>query len=726
MMDGEKIRPGLCVSGISARFCRRSVPFMEKFFYPESIVILGLSAKENNLSRLILGNLIRWGYSGRIFGVNPRSEERHVDGIKMYRDVADLPEVPDLAVALLPARFIPGVVRSCGSFGIRRMAIPSGGFNEAGEAGRKLAEELQSAAREYAIRFIGPNGLTIVNTANGLCLPFTPLYCPPKGGMSVITQSGGMGLFLWNLMADQNIGLAKFASIGNKLNLTEVDFLQYFAKDPETKIICLYVESITDGKALMDAAAQCEKPVVIYKSNTTRAGGRAAMSHTAAISNDEEIIDAAFERAGIIRIHSFHDFISVTKAFSLPPMRGKRIMAMSPAGGFSVIMADLCDKAGFTFADPGQPFYDEIAKFGNAGIINVGNPLDMGDMYDPKSTADIFHLALHNENVDGAIFINQWPRMPVGDDIFTRMFHTDLSQETMGAIRSSGKPLGVCLFGPSETITRIKNNLSIPIFDSPEEMIRTLKMQQEFYERKTIQPFAPSRPQNTATEDAADWLQRHPGICGEETLELLSLYGIPVPETRVAQSADEAVEAACAIGYPVVMKVVSPDAIHKSEAGGVIVGLAGDAEVRRAYGTIASNLMAYKPGALLQGVRVMKMVGSGYDMFVGGRVDDAFGSVVFFGYGGIYVEIFNDTDRALCPTSHAEVAAKLTALKSCAMLRGARGMQAGDVDAYIDLIVRVSWMLADFPQIRELDLNPVRVLGEGVFVLDARARIAER
>lgn len=233
---------------------------MEQFFYPESIVILGLSAKENNLSRLILGNLIRWGYRGRIFGVNPRTGERHVDGIRMYREVAELPEVPDLAVALLPARFIPEVVRSCGVFGIRRMAIPSGGFNEAGEAGTKLAGELLRAAREYDIRFIGPNGLTIVNTANGLCLPFTPLYQPPKGGMSVITQSGGMGLFLWNLMADQNIGLAKFASIGNKLDLNEVDFLNYFARDPETEIICLYVESIANGRDLLAAAAECDNP----------------------------------------------------------------------------------------------------------------------------------------------------------------------------------------------------------------------------------------------------------------------------------------------------------------------------------------------------------------------------------------------------------------------------------------------------------------------------------
>ncbi len=700
---------------------------MEKFYYPASIVILGLSSRENNLSRLILGNLIRWGYRGRIFGVNPRAEERHVDGIKMYREVADLPEVPDLAVALLPARFIPSVVRACGEFGIRRMAIPSGGFNEAGEAGRQLAGELVQSAREYGVRFIGPNGLTIVNTANGLCLPFTPLYQPPRGNMSVITQSGGMGLFLWNLMADQNIGLAKFASIGNKLDLTEVDFLKYFARDPETGIICLYVESIPDGRALLAAAAECDKPVVIYKANTTGAGNRAAMSHTAAISNDDEILDAALERAGIIRIHSFHDFISVTKAFSLPPMRGNRIMAMSPAGGFSVIMADLCDKAGFAFADPGREFYGEIARYGNAGIINVSNPLDMGDMYDPKSTADIFHLALHNENVDGAIFINQWPRMPVGDDIFSRMFHTDLSQETMGAIRSSGKPLGVCLFGPASTITRIKNNLSMPIFDSPEEMIRTLKIQQEFHARKKMQPFAPSRPGEIDRDGARDWLAANRGIRGEETLELLRFYGVDAPRSAFAATPGEAAMAAERIGYPVVLKVVSPEAVHKSDTGGVILGLAESGAVTAAFATIRDNLADYRKEARFEGVRVMKMAPPGHDMFVGGRVDEAFGPMVFFGYGGIYVEVFNDTGRALCPSSHEEIGRKLEKLRSHALLEGARGQKRSDIAAYIDLIVRVSWLLADFPEISELDLNPVRVLGDGsgALALDARARIAE-
>lgn len=698
---------------------------MDKLFNPDSIVILGLSLKENNLSRLILGNLIRWGYRGRIFGVNPGSDARHVDGIKMYRDITDLPEIPDLAVALVPARFIPEVVLACGEFGIRRMAIPAGGFNETGEDGQLLAKQMIQNANKYSIRFIGPNGLTVVNTANGLCLPFPPLYSPPKGDMSIITQSGGLGLFLWNMMADENIGLAKFASIGNKLDLNEVDFLRYFAKDPDTKIICLYIESITDGRSLIEAAANCEKPIVLFKANTTGAGSRAAMSHTAAISNDDDIMDTALERAGIIRIDNFNDFISATKAFSLPPMRGNRIMAMSPAGGFSVIMADLCDKAGFEFADPGREFYEEVAGYGNAGIIDVSNPLDMGDIYDPKSTADIFHSALHNDNVDGGLYINQWPRMPAGDDIFTRMFHTDLSQEIMGAVRSSGKPLGVCLFGPSKTITKIKNNLSIPIFNNPEEMVRTMKIQQEFYKRKSSPSFSASRPDNIDSNRASSWVSGHNGVHGEDVLELLESYSVPTAKSLVAYTAAEAADIAADIGYPVVMKVVSPDAIHKSEAGGVLLNLQTPQEVREGFDQLRTNLATFDGKARFTGTRIMEMAGPGHDMFIGAKVDDAFGPLVFFGYGGIYIEIFKDMERVLCPSSREEIAYKLKRLKSYGILKGARGGKAGDIEGYTDLIQRVSWLVADYPQIRELDINPVRVLadGSGVLALDGRVRI---
>ncbi|MBN1366261.1 MAG: acetate--CoA ligase family protein [Syntrophaceae bacterium] len=698
---------------------------MEKFFYPESIGIIGLSSKQNNIPRLVLENLIRWGYKGRIFGINPRSTDSHVDGIKMYKDVAELPVVPDLVYILIPAKLIPDVIESCGKFGVKRLAIPSGGFNELSDDGEKLSELVLQKARKYGIRFVGPNSVTVANTANGLCLPFVPSYSPPKGGLSIISQSGGVGLMLWNLITDENVGMAKFASIGNKLDLDEVDFLEYFGRDPETKVIGIYLESIPRGDRLIEAASRIDKPVIILKANTTSAGRKAAMSHTAALANDEDIINTAFEWAGITRIYSFNDFISMAKAFSLPPLKGKRLMVMSPAGGFAVMTADLCEEAGFEFADPGAAFYDELKSSCNAGVINFSNPLDLGDIYDMNAYPQILFSIMHNENVDGAVFVTQWPESPRGDDIFYKMFHTDLSKEVAGTILSSGKPLGICLFGLSATISRIKHNLDFPIFNNPGEMIHALRKQYDFYFLKAQGKPIYKLPGGVDIKAAKNWIKKNTGVRGEDSLELLNHFGIAVAESTVAKNEEEAVAAAERIGYPVVMKVVSPDAIHKSEAGGVITGIGNNKSVRGSFKKIRENLVRFKAGADFQGVRVMKQAGEGYDMFIGGKFDESFGPVVFFGYGGIYIEVFHDTANVLCPSDKREIEEKVRKLKSYKILQGARGKGAGDIAGYVDMIERVTHLLHEFPQIHELDINPVRVLddGSGVMALDARVKI---
>ena len=698
---------------------------MEKLFYPESIVIIGISNKPGNIPRIILENLIRWRYKGRIFGVNPGSTGEHVDGIRMYKSLDDLPIVPDLAVVLIPSRFIPDTVAACGELGITRMAIPSGGFNEVGEDGKALARQMKENAREYGIRFAGPNGLTVANTANGLCLPFVPSYMPPKGGLSVITQSGGLGIMLWNLLAEEHVGMAKFASIGNKLDLDEVDFLEYFGQDPETEVICLYLESIPRGKALCEAAARIDKPVIILKSNTTEIGRQSAMSHTAAVSNNDDIVNAAFDRAGIIRIENFANFVSVTKAFSLPPMRGNRLMMMSPAGGFTVLMADLCEKLGFIPAQPGPDFYRDLEKSANAGIIKFSNPLDMGDIYDSKMYTHTFYSVMHNENVDGVVYVSQWPEMPPGEDPFHEMFNTDISKEVIGSVLSANKPFGICLFGESRTTRRIKENLTVPIFNTLEEMMKAFKLQRDFYAKKEDALEESPIPTDIDLGRAAAWMAAHEGDVGEDALELLSAYGIPAAPSRVCPTVDEAVAAADDMGYPVVMKLCSKDVLHKSEAGGVKVGVQTSAAVVEGFDAIRNSLAAYKNDADFSGIRIMKQAGEGHDMFIGGIHDDSFGPMVFFGYGGIYVEVFKDVERVMCPAFLNEVTEKVMRLKSCAILKGARGQAPADVDGYVDAIIRVSHLMADFSEIKELDLNPVRLSadGTGVLALDARLKI---
>ena len=697
---------------------------MDKIFNPESIAIWGLSSKDNNIPRLIVENLIRWGFKGRLFGIHPKKPDAHVDGIQIYQKVSDLPIVPDLAVFLLPAKFIPDAVAKAGEFGIKRAAIPSGGFNEAGEEGQKLTDQLMETIRKYDMRFIGPNGLTAANTSNGLCLPFLPLFSPPKGGISIITQSGGVGLFLWNLFADHNVGMAKFASIGNKLDISEIDCIDYLGNDPETKVICTYLESITNGKEFIEAAMKIDKPLIVFKSNTTSAGNEAAMSHTAAISNNEDIIDSAFERAGIIRINNFSDFISVAKVFQLPKLKGDRLMLMSPAGGFTVMLADLCEKSGFKFADPGKEFYDTLSQFTNSGVVSLSNPLDLGDVYNPKAVANVINTALHNENVDGVVFVTQNPQMPKSDDVFFRMFKTDISKEVTGAVLSSNKPFAACLYGPMSTISKTKRNLSLPVFDSPETMIRVLKHQRFFYKKKEDGPFITEMPSGTDIDASQKWLSNNPGTTGEESLELLEKFGIKTARSVVVQDVDKAAVAAAEIGFPVVMKIVSPDAIHKSEAGGVLVNIKNEDEVKEAFDTIKTNLFNYNKDARFEGIRVMEMAADGHDMFIGGNVDDSFGPAVFFGYGGIYIEVFTDVQNVLAPSNKTEISEKLERLKSYKILEGTRGQSRGDIEGYVDMIERVSHLMATFPEIKELDLNPVRILadGSGVVALDARIR----
>ncbi|MBW6464489.1 MAG: acetate--CoA ligase family protein [Firmicutes bacterium] len=700
---------------------------MQKLFYPESLVIIGLSSKPTNIPRLTLENLLRWGYRGRIFGVNSRSEEAHVDGIRMYKNIEDLPEIPDLAYCMIPATLIPDMMERCGKFGIRRMAIPSGGFSEYSEEGQTLANRLLSIARNYGIRFVGPNSVTVANTDNGLCLPFVALHKAPKGEMSIISQSGGVALTMLNYLFDEKIGLAKFASIGNKLDLDEVDFLEYYGKDPQTKVICLYLESINRGRKFIETAKKIDKPVIVYKSNTTDAGNRAAMSHTAALSSDEAIINSAFEEAGIIRIDNFLDFVEVTKAFHLPPMKGKRIMVMSPAGGFAVLGADLCEKAGFEFADMGEDFYDSLKQFSNAGVINFSNPLDMGDIYDPKLTAHVIYSVMHSDQVDGSIYISQRPQMPQGENIFQKMFLTDLSKEAWGSILSAGKPLGICLFGPTRMIQQTKRYVEFPIFNSPEEMINALSAQMQFYARRKELNNRPETilPEGINQSLARIWMQDKQGDYGEESLELLNTYGINIAISGTAATADEAAEIASQSGYPVVMKIVSPDALHKSDAGGVLLDISSNQEVHSGFETIRNNLFRYNSNAHFGGIRIQKMAPNGYDMFAGGKNDPSFGPVVYFGMGGIYVEVFKDIANMLCPVSKESVHKRFNRLKASEILKGLRGRGPGDIDAFIDLVVRISHLLADFPGIKELDINPVRVfsIGEGVMALDARVRI---
>ena len=695
---------------------------MDKIFNPKSIAIVGLSSKATNIPRLTLENMLRWGYRGQIFGVNSRSDAPFVDGIKMFQEIENLPIVPDLVYSLIPSKLVPEMVDRCGRMGVTRMAIPSGGFSEFGESGNDLARQTLENARKYGIRFVGPNGLTVANTKNGLCFPFAPVIKPPIGNLSIISQSGGVGLMIMDFLKVENLGMAKFASIGNKLDLDEVDFLEYLGNDPDTEIICLYLESISRGRELARVASRIGKPVVLYKSNTTDSGKRAAMSHTASVSSDDDILDSVCEESGIIRIHHFHDFMAVAKAFKLPPMKGKRVMVMSPAGGVSVMMADLCEKAGFEFADPGEAFYESLRDFSNAGVIRFSNPLDMGDIYNPQFVAHVICAVMHSEEVDGALYLSYTPQMPSGDSVFKLMFRTDLSKEAWGAILSSGKPLGAALMSPN--LSQFKQAINVPIFNSPEELVRAMSMQMKYHTRPLANGVTWADAGIPANPKALSWLEKKTGPLGEEAMELLSAYGIAVPKARTVPGMDDLDRALEGLRFPLVMKVISPDALHKSDVRGVMVGIEDSGQAAKAFSAIRQNLESHKPGARFEGIRITEMAQPGHDLFIGGKRDAQFGPVVFFGMGGIHMETFRDLANTLCPADPASVEKRFSRLKIYSLLEGARGQTTGDVAAFVDLVVQVSRIMVAHPEIRELDMNPVRVFEKGALPLDIRMLVA--
>ena len=713
---------------------------MQKMFYPDSVALIGLSSKHNALSRLVLENMQRWGYSGKIYGVNTRSDADNILGVRIYKHIEELPEVPDLAVCLIPVKLIPEMVGRCGEFGVKNLAVLSGGFSEFSKEGQELAEEVLRLIKLYGIRLVGPNCLALANTENNLCLPFVPIYKAPAGKLSIISQSGGLLLMLLNYLEEGGIGVAKLVSIGNKLDLDEVDFLEYLGQDQQTGVICLYLESIARGKDFVEVAKKIEKPIIVYKSNTSSAGGKAAKSHTAAISNDDDIVNVALDEAGVIRAKNFLDLIELTKAFHLPPMKGRRIFAVSPLGGMSVISADLIEKAGFEFAEMGQDFYDGLAKFSNAGVIKLSNPLDVGDIYDPVLQAGFIDTAMRSDKVDGCIYISQRPYMPPGDDYFYTLLMTDNTGRFLDSILSAQKPLGVCLLGPSNMIREAKVMADYPVFDSPEVMIGALAAQMKFYERKIKNgkqtaekqkddALSPGQTSLTGIDRlaAGQWLLGKQGECGEEILGLLALYGIPAAASGVAGSKKEAVEIADELGYPVVMKVVSPDALHKTEAGGVLLDIKQTSQAEEGFDLLRRNLLNYKKEAVFDGVRIQKMAPEGYDLFIGGKYDPSFGPIVYFGAGGVDIEVFQDIAGATCPADPESIRRKLRSLKLYKLLGGFRGKAPIDLEPFLDLIVRVSLLLADFPAIRELDINPLRIINPegGLLALDARAVVIQ-
>jgi acetyltransferase len=462
---------------------------MRKIFEAESVVIVGVSERPGNLGGTILQNLIDWEYQGKIYCVNPKGGE--VLGYPLYPSVKDLPEAVDLAVAIIPAPALPAVVEECGQKGILRMAIPSGGFEELGEEGERLNREIKRIAANFGIRFVGPNCLTVINTQTGLCLPFVPVPKDlPRGGVSIIAQSGGIGLDFLIRLYSENVGFAKFVSIGNKADLDEVDYLRYFGEDPQTRVICLYLEDIARGFEFLETARAIRKPILVYKANVQPLARQSAQSHTAALANNDEVLDAALRQAGITRVYRLSELAGYAKVFSLPPLKGNRIALVSPTGGILVLASDRCAQHGFEFPQLPESLKEEIRKKLRAGVINIGNPVDLGDVHDADARVYIVDRLMEQEFIDGVILI-LIARMSTEPEIVTTGGLHGLQKNVLPdleqLVKKHNKPLIFSLLSNDVARFHARRTVSLPIFADAEEAVEAaavLRNHYRFLERK--------------------------------------------------------------------------------------------------------------------------------------------------------------------------------------------------------------------------------------------------
>jgi len=445
---------------------------MERIFGARSVALVGVSDKPENLARVVLENLLRWGYRGRIFCVNPRGGK--VLGFTLYPSVTDLPEAVDLALILIPAPAVPEVVEECGRKGIGRLAISTGGFDELDERGESLRERLVTVARRYGIRFVGPNSLAVINAHTGLCLPF--LEVPPdipKGGISLVTQSGGIGMDFLSRLREMNAGFSKWVSVGNKTDLDEVDYLEYLGRDEETRVICLYLEDVERGRELVQVASGLRKPILAFKANVMPQTRQSARSHTAALANDDHVLDGAFRQAGIIRVDRLSRLATFSTVFALPPLRGNRVALVSPTGGILVVASDQCARRGFEFPSFPPSLVKEIAGRLRAGVVKIANPLDLVDVQRSDDRLFVIERLLQQDFIDGIILILVARLTRMGEMATSGILgmSEDMILEIGRLMERYRKPVVTGLLAGSEVLRKMRRVAGFPLYDDAEDAV---------------------------------------------------------------------------------------------------------------------------------------------------------------------------------------------------------------------------------------------------------------
>jgi acetyltransferase len=687
------------------------------FFSAAGVAVIGASSNPRKLSHGILRNLINSTYKGGIYPVNPGSDE--ILGAKCYPDISSVPDPVELAVIVVPVAATPETLEECGKRGIKAAVIISGGFKEVGQSGAALEAECLRIADKYAMRLIGPNCVGTMDLHTGLNTTFIH-GMPDEGGIGFVSQSGAVCGGVVDFLYGKKVGFSHFISLGNEADVTETDMIEYLGQEPRTRVIAAYVEQIRDGRRFLEVARKVSrvKPIVLLKGGRSDAGARAVSSHTGSLAGSHTAYQAAFKQAGVIEVETFAELFDVAVAFDFQPLpQGTNAVLLTNAGGPAALTSDSLSFNGFRLEDLEEETKKELRTFLNPSA-QVGNPVDMLGAAEPQDYARVITALKDDKTVDIIIPILV-PQALVDP--------RQVAQAVVDASQGAGKPVLTCILGDMSVAEPrlILHANRMPMYTLPEAMGGVLKAMKTYADWLS-KPMIKRSPLSGINKEAAERILSMPQtgkILGEaETRPLLEAYGIPLVKGGEAHSPLEAAEVAKRIGFPVAMKIISPQLLHKSEAGGIVLNLRSADEVTAAYEQLFSSIRVKMPHAELRGVLIEQMAPRGQEVIVGLRRDPGFGPVVMFGLGGIYVELFKDVSFRVAPVSPEDALEMIRETRAGKLLTGFRGAPPADLDSVVDCIQRLGQLGLDFPEIEEAEVNPLLVFpqGQGALALDGR------
>ena len=698
---------------------------MKKIFDPKTVAIFGATNKVESVGYAVMNNMVGSGFEGVVYPINPK--RKSVFGIKAYKNLKDTGDQIDLAVIATPARTVPGIVEQCGEYGVGGIVIISAGFLEAGEEGKKMVQQIKELGKKYKIRIIGPNCLGIIRPQNKLNVSFANKMALP-GNIAMISQSGALLTAILDWSITEKVGFSHFISIGSMIDVGFGDLIDYLDTDPNTSSIIIYMESMTNAKDFISAARSFSrnKPIFVLKAGKSSQGAKVALSHTGTLAGSEKAFEAAFKRAGIVSVDTVDQLFNGAQALSKQPRpKGNRLAVITNAGGPGVLATDLLIKLGGELAPLSEKAHEELDKI-LPPMWSHNNPVDvLGDASDIEYGAAT-EICLQEKDVDAVLVV------------LTPQSMTDpaaIARKIVEVSKKYDKTVLASWMGSEDVKTGqiILDNGDIPTFLTPEKAVITFmdmykysRNLKQLYETPAEIPsqFKPEIKKSRKLIDSVVAENRY--VLDEtEAKTLLNYFQIPVTKNKLVTSAEEAEKVSNEIGFPVVMKITSPDILHKTDAGGVYVGVKSGEEAKENFTKIIESAKKYKPDAQIHGVMIEQMIDKKYELIIGAKKDPLFGPVLIFGMGGVAVEVFKDLNMGIPPLNMALAQRMIEGTKIYKLLKGYRGMKGVDIKSIQFLLYKFAYLVMDFPEIREIDINPFAVDEESGVVLDAKIVLDE-